>query len=76
MKGCVFMNKLDKAFIDIVNILNRDEVTYNDAQSVLRTVWVHIKQTREMSEYNSASDYFNGNKNCDIGDTIIEKLSF
>lgn len=68
------MDNSYNAFIDIIKVLNEHEITYNEVPCVLKNVWVHIKQSREMVEYNSVKDYYNNNKSCDIGNMVVEKV--
>lgn len=66
------MNKKYQAFIDIVNVLNKNNITYNEFQDVINLTKVHVKQMREMKEYNSSPDYYNHKKSLDAGNIIIE----
>lgn len=68
------MNKKYQAFIDIINALNKNDITYDEFQDVMSLVKVHVKQMREMKEYSSASDYYTHKKTSNAGNDVIEQI--
>ena len=70
------MNKSNINFIDVVNFLHNSKVTYDEAQELLQTTLIHIKQTRELTEYNDSNDYYGNNKCADIGNMIVDRVDY
>ena len=63
-----------KAFVEILDVLNNNNITYNDSISVLRDVKCHIKQTREGIEYASVEDYYKDRKIRDVGNDVVPRV--
>lgn len=69
------MNRKYQAFVDTINVLNKNNITYDESQEVIDLIKVHINQSREMIEYNSSSDYYKHNKSANAGDIVIERIT-
>ena len=76
-----YMSKRDrhkqkvKAFCDIIQCLHDNDICYDEIDEVLRDVKGHCKSQRESIEYETAKDYYDDNKRCDIGGCIPEPFS-
>lgn len=69
------MDRKYQAFIDTINVLNKNNITYDESQDVVDLIKAHINQSRETMEYNSSLDYYKHNKSTDVSDIVIEYIS-
>lgn len=76
-----YMSKKDrhqqkvKAFCDIIQCLYDNDICYDEIDEVLRDVKEQCKVQRESIEYETAKDYFDDNKRCDIGYCVPKPFS-
>lgn len=76
-----YMSKKDrhkqkvKAFCDIIQCLYDNDICYAEIDEVLNDVKNQCRSHRESIEYETAKDYFESNKCCDIGGCVPEPLS-
>lgn len=76
-----YMSKRDrhkqkvKAFCDIIQCLCDNDICYDEIDEVLRDVKEQCKVQRESIEYETAKDYFDDNKRCDIGYCVPKPFS-
>ena len=61
--------------VEISQLLNRYDCTYNEAEEILSLMTAEIKQQRENKEYETISDFINSNKTRCVDDEIIKPLN-
>ena len=61
--------------VEISQLLNRYDCTYNEADEIFSLIADEIKQQRENKEYATVSDYYSGNKTRCVDDEIVQPLN-
>lgn len=61
--------------VEISQLLNRYDCTYNEADEILSLITDEIKQQRENKEYDTVSDYCNNNKTRCVNNDVIQPLN-
>lgn len=61
--------------IDITQLLQQNNCTYNEATKILNLVTAELKQQQENLEYATFDDYFAGTKTADANDKVVTALN-
>ena len=61
--------------VEISQLLNRYGCTYNEAKEILSLIAEESKQQRENNEYETMTDFINGNKTRCVDNEIIKPLN-
>lgn len=61
--------------IDITQLLQQNNCTYNEATKILNLVTAELKQQQENLEYATFDDYFLGTKTADANDKVVTALN-
>lgn len=61
--------------INISQILEKNQHTYNDVEEILRTLMEHYKTVRECIEYDTVQDLKNNIKKIDAGNMKVKKIN-
>lgn len=61
--------------VDITQLLQQNNCTYNDAEKILNLVVAELKQQRENLEYDTFDDYFSRTKTIDVSNKVITALN-
>ena len=64
-----------RVLVDITQLMFKYGCTYNESDTIVRLLQDWIKQSRENREYNSMSDYINGNPTNSVNNEIIAPLN-
>lgn len=67
--------KILSTAVDITQLLQQNNCTYNEATKILNLVTAELKQQQENLEYATFDDYFSGTKTADISDKVITALN-
>lgn len=61
--------------IDITQLLQQNNCTYNEATKILNLVTAELKQQQENLEYATFDDYFLGTKTADANNKVVTALN-
>ena len=61
--------------VEILQLLNKYNCTYNETDEILLLATAEIKQQRENKEYTTVSDFINGNKTRCVDNEVIKPLN-
>lgn len=61
--------------INISQILEKNQHTYNDVEEILRTLMEHYQTVRECIEYDTIQDLKNNIKKIDAGNMKVKKIN-
>ena len=62
------------AAIDGVALFRNKGVTFDELETVLRYIWISIKDIRDELEYEDLKSYYAHKKKCDVGNEVIPEL--
>ena len=66
--------KILSVAVDISQLLCNNQCTYDETEEILQLLQSEIKHQRENYEYDTAKDFFNGDKTNCANDIIIKSL--
>ena len=61
--------------IDITQLLQQNNCTYNEATKILNLVTAELKQQQENLEYDTFDDYFADTKTADVSNKVVTALN-
>lgn len=69
------VNKILYLIVEISQLLSKYNVTYNEAEEILKSLTSEFKQQREEKEYATYDDYFAKRKTYHADNDIVQQLN-